>query len=233
MAYEELRDKTVGEAGEAWKRADAEEQHLRRTYEKLLNDNRYTAEHKAERAERAYEEAAPRIRAGREQARQKLEQQAHSGEVFSIPMPGDAPPAAKDPAELLAAQNEAERIRRQLARRAEGSPLRTAPAATLKEEYRRGMLEGGVEGTAVCRGVLAVCRELGVEVDAVVDEFRRASHRDSLERAQQARLALHALGRAVPAPPAALRSRARMSGSREQRMRRKAEEARRAQAERS
>jgi hypothetical protein len=43
-----------------------------------------------------------------------------------------------------------------------------------------------VQGGAICRGVLSVCDELGIDKHSVVDGFRKERHRESLERAQHA-----------------------------------------------
>jgi hypothetical protein len=200
--YEQLRDSATGEAGAAWKAADREEANLRTIYRTLKEDPRYTPEHKAEQAWAAYEATKEKIAEGKAKARESLEKQARSGERFSIPMPEGEHLVPSDTSKLLASQNEASRIVRKLDR-LEGSagPFKRKPAEVLKEEYERGLQIGGVQGGAICRGVLEAADELGVDKDQVVDDFRRPSHRNALEDAQRASMLTQHIGSSIPEPP--------------------------------
>lgn len=200
--YEEMRDRERGPAGEEWREADREERRLRDLYASLQEDPRYTGEHKAERAWGTFLEAREKIEGGRRRAREALLKQARSAERLSLPLPDGATHQAKDASELLAAQNEAGRITRKAERLRAANPLNGGDKATpLREEYRRGLDMGGVEGLAICRGVLSAADELGVSADAVADEFRKPHHRESLERAQAARQAAMAIGAGISEPP--------------------------------
>lgn len=198
--YEELRKKADGAAGDAWRQADREEQRLRSLYELQREDPRYTEEHKAEQAWSAFLAAKEKIVAGRQQARESLQKQARSAERFSVPLPKGVSHQAKDASELLAAQNEAGRIVRKVERQQEG-PISPNKDEALKGEYGRGLELGGVEGAAICRGVLAAAEELGVPVGAVVDGYRKDHHRESLERAQLSERMAHSIGKRIKEPP--------------------------------
>jgi hypothetical protein len=201
--YEQLRDSATGEAGAAWKAADRGEANLRTLYRDLKEDPRYTNEHKAEQAWQRYEAAKEKIIADKEKAREGLQKQVRSGERFSIPMPEGEHLITTDTAELLASQNEASRLVRKLDRLADAGagPFKRNPNEVLKQEYERGLQIGGVQGGAICRGVLEAADELGLDKDEVVDGFRRQSHRNALEDAQRAALLSQHIGKQVPEPP--------------------------------
>jgi hypothetical protein len=201
--YEQLRDSATGEAGEVWRRADREESNLRATYRQLQEDPRYSAEHKAERAWAAYERAAEKIAADRTKSRELLEKRVRSGKRLATPMPDGESLITSDANKLLASQNEAARIVRTIDRREKSGagPFKPNKIAILKQEYRRGLDVGDVQGGAICRGVLSAAEELGVDTNAVVDSLRKQSHRDSLERAQHAERLLFTIGGKPPEPP--------------------------------
>ena len=108
-----------------------------------------------------------------------------------------------DASKLLASQNEASRIVRKLERLATSGagPFKQNPAEVLKGEYERGLEVGGVQGGAICRGVLEAADELGVDKDQVVDAFRKQSHRNALEDAERALMLTQHISRSVPEPP--------------------------------
>ena len=201
--YEQLRDSATGEAGGAWKAADREEANLRSLYRTLKEDPRYTEEHKAEKAWAAFEAAKEKIAASKTKARESLEKQARSGERFSIPMPEGESLITTDTAKLLASQNEASRIVRKLERVESSStgPFKRNPAEALKSEYERGLQIGGVQGGAICRGVLEAADELGLDKNQVVDGFRKQSHRNALEDAERASMLTQLIGSQIPQPP--------------------------------
>ncbi len=208
--YEQLRDSATGEAGEAWRRADREEANLRTLYRELKDDPRYTNEHKAETAWQKYEATKENIAADKEKAREGLAKQVRSGERFSIPMPDGESLITTDTAKLLASQNEASRIVRKLDRlESSKGPFRQKPAEVLKQEYERGLQIGGVQGGAICRGVLEAADELGVDKHQVVDGFRKESHRNALLDAERASMLTQLIGSQIPQPPFARPSRPR------------------------
>jgi hypothetical protein len=200
--YEQLRDSATGEAGEAWKAADREAGNLYALYRELQEDPRFTSEHKAETAWKRYDAAAGKVEAGRAKARELLQKQARSAETASLPFPPTESPGTEDTNKLIASQNEASRIVRKLDRMASGKgPFKPDKVKVLKGEYERGLEAGGVQGGAICRGVLAAANELGIDADAIVDAFRKDRHHEALERAEHcARLTQHISTRA-PEPP--------------------------------
>jgi hypothetical protein len=205
--YEQLRDSATGEAGAAWKGADREESSLRALHRELKEDPRYTNEHKAEQAWQRYEVTKERIVEGKAKARKLLEKRARSGERFSIPMPEGESPITGDTQKLLASQNEASRIVRKLDRldkNAKG-PFKPYRGELLKTEYKRSLDAGGVQEGAICRGVLSVCDELGIDKHGVVDGFRKERHHESLESAQYSERLIGLIGvasrsRRLPSP---------------------------------
>jgi hypothetical protein len=200
--YEQLRDSATGEAAEAWRRADREEANLRTLYRELKDDPRYTNEHKATTAWQRYEAAKETIVADKEKAREGLAKQVRNGERFSIPMPEGEHLVPSDTSKLLASQNEASRIVRKLDRLEGGKgPFKQKPSEVLKSEYERGLQIGGVQGGAICRGVLEAADELGIDKHQVVDSFRKQSHRNALEDAERASLLSQHIGSQIPQPP--------------------------------
>jgi hypothetical protein len=201
--YEQLRDSATGEAGEAWKAADREESGLRTLYRELKEDPRYTDDHKAEKAWQRYEAAKEKIAANKAKAREGLEKQARTGERFSIPMPAEESLVTSDPQKLLLSQNESARIVRKLDRLGANNkgPFKHDKAEILRQEYGRGLEVGGVQGGAICRGVLSAADELSIDTNEVVDGFRRERHHKSLENAQHASRLTQLIGKQVPEPP--------------------------------
>ena len=202
--YEQLRDSATGPPGEAWQRADREEANLRTLYRELKEDPRYTEEHKAATAWQRYEATREKIAADKAKAREGLEKQARTGEHFSFPMPEGESLITSDTSKLLASQNEASRIVRKLERlenRSGPGQFKTKPVEVLRSEYQRGLEIGGVQGGAICRGVLEAADELGMDRHQVVDGFRKQSHRNSLEDAERAVMRSGLIGKQIPEPP--------------------------------
>jgi len=200
--YEQLRASASGEAGEAWKRADREESNLRTLYRELKEDPRYTEEHKAATAWERYEATKEKIAADKVKARETLEKQARTGEYFSFPMPEGESLIPSDTSKLLASQNESSRLIRKLDRMAgSGGPFKPDKTEVLRSEYERGLQIGGVQGGAICRGVLEAADELGMDRHQVVDGFRKQSHRNSLEDAERAVMRSGLIGKQIPEPP--------------------------------
>ena len=200
--YEQMRDQESGPAGQAWREADRQERELRNLYESLREDNRFTDEHKSEQAWSAFLAKKDAILEGRKQAKETLRKQARSAERYSVPLPKDASSVVKDATELTAIQHEASRIREKVQRLQERNPLSGGDKAEpLRAEYERGMELGGIEGTTICRGTLKAAEELGVEVDSVVDSFRKDHHRENKQRAQAANQAAFTIGTKIKEPP--------------------------------
>jgi hypothetical protein len=202
--YEQLRDSATGPPGEAWQRADREEANLRTLYNTLKEDPRYTEEHKAEKAWGAYEAAKEKIAADKAKAREGLEKQARSGERFSIPMPQGEHVLTADPQKLLLSQNEASRVVRKLERlenRSGPGQFKPTPAEVLKSEYQRGLEVGGIQGGAVCRGVLSAADERGVDQSTLVNDFRNERHHKALSDAERASMLTQLIGKQIPEPP--------------------------------
>ena len=200
--YEQLRDSASGEAGEAWKAADRGESNLRTFYRELKEDPRFTSEHKSERAWAAYEATTEKIAADKVKARETLEKQARTGEYFSFPMPEGESLIPSDTSKLLASQNESSRLIRKLDRMAgSGGPFKPDKTEVLRSEYERGLRIGGVQGGAICRGVLEAADELGLDRHQIVDGFRKQSHRNSLEDAERALMRTQLIGKQIQEPP--------------------------------
>jgi hypothetical protein len=202
-SYEDLRGSARGQAGELWKAADKEEASLGAYYEQLKEDPRFTEEHKAELAWGRYNQAKEKIVEGREKAGEQLANDAAVYHRQSIPFPASEGPVTQDSQKILITQNETARISRKLSRMQEQTtgPFRPDLTSALREEYERGLEVGGVMGGSLCRGVLAVCDEYGVEANAVVDSFRQDRHRELIERAQYAEHLQDYLGKRVSEPP--------------------------------
>jgi hypothetical protein len=202
QTYEQLRDSATGEAGAAWRAADGEESNLRTLYRELKEDPRYTNEHKVEQAWGTYEATKEKITEGKATARELLDKQARAAERSSLPFPSGEGLITNDTQKLLASQNEASRIVRKLERlhkNAKGS-FKPYREELLKTEYKRGLEAGGVQGGAICRGVLSVCDELDIDKHGVVDGFRKERHHESLERAQHSERLIGLIGGSVPEP---------------------------------
>ena len=201
--YEQLRDEATGEGGEAWRAADRGEAKLYALYRELKDDPRYTDEHKAETAWRQYEATKEKLEASKTRAKELLGKQARSAERFSIPVPPEESITTTDTAKLLASQNEASRIVRKIDRMGGNAKGPFAPdkLEALKTEYGRGLETGGVQGGAICRGVLDAADKLGVDRHSVIDAFRKERHRESLERAEHNERLASLIGGKVPEPP--------------------------------
>jgi hypothetical protein len=204
-SYEQLRGSADGEAGEAWDRVDRQVRDLRKYYQTLKEDERYTDEYRAQEAWKRFEAAKPKIEQGKQKTKELLEQQVRSRHQASIPMPKGHRGPVHDTNKLIAAQNEASRIIRKLDRQSSDkspkSPFKPDKTETLRTEYERGLEIGGLQGASICRGVLSAADEVGVDADSIVDGFRTERHHESLQRSQQAARQLDLIGSDVPEPP--------------------------------
>jgi hypothetical protein len=216
--YEQLRDATPHrEVREAWQEADRRIAYARGRLANIDADESLSDEGKYQRAQDLVDKEVPEILARYERARQKAQETAESDWKFSIPMPSGmagevrtlATVRASDSSELIAVQNEAEAI----AQRIEGKSLteltrershaggnrgirepRSRRTEALRREYDAAMREGGLEGKVRALGVVRVCEQMGVDLDAIVDGHRKAGHRKAYQHAME----LEQIRQAIP-----------------------------------
>jgi hypothetical protein len=202
QTYDDVQREATGPGADEWRRADKLRADLTNLYNTLREDPRYNEEYKAETAWRRYEEVREQIEQLAPEARAKMLKSAEGLERLSVPVPDNEPLATKDTTKLLLTAHERTRIEGMLTR-AENArgPLKRNPHDILKDEYKRGLDEGGPAGGAVVRAVVGIARDFGLNLDAVVDEYRKASHRGCIESAEQRRMQAHMIGRSVPQPP--------------------------------
>jgi hypothetical protein len=74
------------------------------------------------------------------------------------------------------------------------------PSDILREDYERGLDEGGPSGDATVRTCVGLARDLGLDLDSVVGGRRRGFQRRCLEDAMEARRRADTVGRSVPEP---------------------------------
>jgi hypothetical protein len=185
---------------------------LLRQYESLEGDERYTDEHRASRAWEAYDKAKGTIESKASAAREKLLESAEDLERSSIPFPGGQSLRTDDVQLLALTQGERSRIverlgykhpsieRMQRAGKRTPSSAEDRPANMLRQEYARGLDVGGPQGGAICRAVIGVAEDRGMNVDDIVDEHRREWQRDYLQNAQEARIQARSVYSRVPSP---------------------------------
>jgi hypothetical protein len=200
--YTELRDSVDGEAGTAWRTADREAESYQEFIQSLREDNRFSDEYKCAESWQRYLRSKEIVESNRQKAKEKLSQQAATARRFSIPMPREQGLHATSDSAIIASQNEASRLVRQLDRmRDTKSPFKPDPAEVLREEYGRGLGIGGIQGAAICRGVFSAAEELGVGTESVAGPHREKRHLDSLERAEQYERMSFAIGGTLREPP--------------------------------
>jgi len=192
--------------------AQAARRDLIRQYESLDSDERYTDEHRASRAWEAYDKAKGTIESKASAAREKLLESAEDLERSSIPFPGGQSLRTDDVQLLALSQGERSRIVERLSyehpsiarMKAAGKNVPTSsedrPASVLREEYARGLDIGGPQGGAICRAVIGLAEDRGMNVDDIVDEHRREWQGDYLQNAQQARIQARSVYSRVPLP---------------------------------
>jgi hypothetical protein len=59
---------------------------------------------------------------------------------------------------------------------------------------------GGPQGGAICRAVVGIAEDRGMNVDEIIDEHRRDWQRQRLQSAQDARIQAHSVYSRVPLP---------------------------------
>src|SRR5829696_1211802 len=192
--------------------AQAARRDLIRQYESLDSDERYTDEHRASRAWEACDKAKGTIESKASAAREKLLESAEDLERSSIPFPGGQSLRTDDVQLLALSQGERSRIVERLSyehpsiarMKAAGKNVPTSsedrPASVLREEYARGLDIGGPQGGAICRAVIGLAEDRGMNVDDIVDEHRREWQRDYLQNAQKARIQARSVYSRVPLP---------------------------------
>jgi hypothetical protein len=206
--YEALRDElsaVLPSTRSEWQGADKRVAGLRQTWASLLEeDSDYTEEARARMAEEHYEREKDKIESAWASTKEQLGKSAAACERMSVPRPPGQSLEAQDTNELLAAQNEASRIVRQLDRlKDRPGPFKPDQASFLKSEYQKGMEQGGVSGTARCRGARAAAEELGVG-DEWLDSLRTDKQRKYLDDARRLDMAYWAVPTTVPKPPRSL-----------------------------
>jgi hypothetical protein len=202
-SYEQARD-TFPDKGarDGWARADRDADRTRAEIAKVHDNPEITDETKAERIQaiidRNYEMVAGTYRSARAQA----DEAAKAAYARSIPLPGGDSYVSKvkDPNELLAIGQEADRISerisgaslQELTKSVSRNPgdkgmqhSKTATADTLRSEYGKAMEMGALEGRVLARAVLKVADAVGADAESIIDEFRETPHRDYLAQAQK------------------------------------------------
>jgi hypothetical protein len=192
--------------------AQAARRDLIRQYESLDSDERYNDEHRATAAWQAYDKARPVIEEKANAAREKLLKSADEYEMSSIPLPGGQSLRTNNVELLSLTQGERARIVERLSyeppniarMKAAGKNVPASaeerPASVLREEYARGLDIGGVQGGAICRAVVGLAEDRGMNVDDIVDEHRRDWQRQRLQSAQDARMQATSIYTRVPLP---------------------------------
>jgi hypothetical protein len=192
--------------------AQAARRDLIRQYESLDSDERYTDEHRATTAWQAYDESKSLIEQKAKSAREKLLESADRHELSSLPFPGGQSLRTDDVQLLALSQGERSRIverlgyeppniaRMKAAGKNVPASAEARPANVLREEYARGLDIGGPQGGAICRAVIGLAEDRGMNVDDIVDEHRREWQRDYLQNAQEARIQARSVYSRVPLP---------------------------------
>jgi hypothetical protein len=201
--YEDIQQKAKGPGVEEWKRVDkARSSSLPAYYRQLQDDPRITDLSRSERAWERYEVTRAEVERVAPEAKAKMVRSAETAARQSIPTPESEALITSSTDKLLLTQGEQSRIYRQLDRlESARGPLKRTPAQVLKGEYTRGLQIGGPQGGAICRAVYEIARDTGVDIDSIVDEHRRDSHRKALEDAQNTEMRLQLVGKSVSKPP--------------------------------
>jgi hypothetical protein len=202
--YESVQQAAKGPGVDEWRQVDKARSDLADLYRSLSEDDRYAPEYKAETAWQRYEETKARVEKLAPEARQKMLRSAEGLERLSIPVPEGEGLITKDTDKLLLTAHERSRLEGLVDRAekaAEKGPWKASPLAILSREYERGLDEGGPGGGATVRAVYGLARDLGLEIETVVDKHRKPRHQGALEDAQRARMRADMIGRTVPEPP--------------------------------
>jgi len=181
-----------------------------------LND-----EAKERRTQELVERFEPKINGRYREARAKVETSAESSYRFSLPFPDGrtyAQARAKDTAEMLAVQGEAEAISQKISGRSlqeatreksknpRDKGIQEASSHTLqqlREEFDVAMSAGGVEGRVRAMAIERVCDRMGLDLEAVVAHHRGDVHNRAREDYEHFSRAAQVLpsGKSSPANP--------------------------------
>jgi hypothetical protein len=170
-------------------------------YDKIRGDRDLSDEGRATREQVAYERGVAQASKGWEAARSRAKQLAKENRERSVPMPQGTlfgSPVA-DATEMVAIQNEAERI----AKEATGTTLQeltkgmsknfndkgikggSHAVSTLREEFNAACEAGGVEGKIRAHGVLRAAEAMRIPFEDVTRVQRTERHDTAAEQAAQ------------------------------------------------
>ena len=203
-SYADIQQKASGAGVTEWRELDRLRGGLTTLYRTLQEDTRYAEEYKSKTSWERYEKTRARVETLAPKAREKMLGSALSAERQSIPVPEGEHLLTTDTDKLLLTAHERSRIEALVSRAqkaAEKGPFKAEPLRLLKTEYARGLSEGGPGGGATVRAVVGLARDLGLDLDPIVDPHRKNYHRRALEDAQNARMRADLVGKRVPQPP--------------------------------
>jgi hypothetical protein len=206
-SYEGIRDHSdivPSSIREQWQKADLGASILRQEYQRIADDNDLNDEAKERRTRELYERRSEVIARQKSETKEALAKASRSSAEWSIPRPEGQPLSTSDPTKLLLAQNESARVLRGVERRkSQPGPLRQDTSGYLREEYKRGIAVGGVEGSAICSGVRRAASELGID-----DSYLPRSEQQQAKLDESRRLKYYAslISTTVPRPPAPKKS---------------------------
>ncbi len=217
-SYENIRDSSEiipQEVRVKWVEADQTARTLRDRYAQLEQDADLTLEAKSRKAEELYQQQRSRIEDKKQAAVKALRAEAEFAERQSIPHPAGQSRVATDAQSLLLDQNEAARIVRTAERRKDApGPFKQGDSDFLRQEYKRGLKLGGLEGGVLCRGVLRAAGELGISSHEVLDSSRDDRQRERLDDARRLEYFSGLIDTKAPRPPRSLQKAARTSRER-------------------
>src|SRR5215211_2495375 len=200
--YERMRESAEGldralsadwRSGDRWMRGVYEE------YDKIRGDKDLSEEGRATREQVAYERGVAQASKGWEAARGRAKQLAKENRERSVPMPQGTlfgSPVA-DATEMVAIQNEAERI----AKKVSGTSLQELSKAvsknpndvgikggshavdTLRREFNAACEVGGVEGKIRAHGVLRAAEAMQIPFEDITRDQRTDRHNSAAEQA--------------------------------------------------
>ncbi len=190
-----------------WIEADQAAKTLRDRYAQLEADEDLTLEAKSRKAQELYEQQRGRIEDKKKAAVRALRAEAELAERQSLPHPAGQSRVATDAQTLLLDQNEASRLVRTAERRKNApGPLKQSDSDFLREEYKRGLKLGGLEGGVLCRGVLRAAGELGISSHEILDSLRDDSQRERLDDARRLEHYSGLIDTKAPRPPKTLQN---------------------------
>lgn len=206
--YEGIRDHSdiiPQDAREKWIKADQRERMLRNQYSKVVEEEDLTEDAKSRRAAEIYEHERGDIEQRKREAREALVQAARLAVRNSTPRPSGQSLFPTDASSVLMDQNESARIVRTVERRKDQKgPFSQSSSDYLKEEYKRGIEVGGVEGGAIVRGCLRAAGELGVDREELLNPLRNDRQREALDNSRRLEYFSDLISTKAPEPPPSL-----------------------------